>query len=95
MRSISCGTLDIALADVMAFGDNYNDVSMLEPVGVPYLWMVPPHRCGKSTRMDTPVAQRMWREFLKQPGIFCATFEMIRYKLHSFAGRTALTGEFL
>ena len=36
MRSI-CKTLDIALADVMAFGDNYNDVSMLDIVGVPYI----------------------------------------------------------
>ena len=32
VRSI-CKTLDIALADVMAFGDNYNDVSMLDIVG--------------------------------------------------------------
>ena len=36
VRSI-CKTLDIALADVMAFGDNYNDVSMLDIVGVPYI----------------------------------------------------------
>ena len=30
-------TLDIALADVMAFGDNDNDVSMLDIVGTPYI----------------------------------------------------------
>ena len=36
VRSI-CKTLDIALAGVMAFGDNYNDVSMLDIVGVPYI----------------------------------------------------------
>ena len=36
MRSI-CKTLDIDRADVMAFGDNYNDVSMLDIVGVPYI----------------------------------------------------------
>ena len=32
-----CKTLDIDLADMMAFGDNYNDVSMLDIVGVPYI----------------------------------------------------------
>ena len=32
-----CGALGISMEEVMAFGDNYNDVSMLEQVGRPYL----------------------------------------------------------
>lgn len=32
-----CRTLGIELADVMAFGDNYNDISMLDIVGLPYI----------------------------------------------------------
>lgn len=32
-----CKTLGIGLEEVMAFGDNYNDVPMLERVGRPYL----------------------------------------------------------
>lgn len=32
-----CGALGIGMADVMAFGDNYNDLPMLEKVGQPYL----------------------------------------------------------
>lgn len=32
-----CEALDLRLEEVMAFGDNYNDVSMLEQVGRPYL----------------------------------------------------------
>ena len=32
-----CKTLGIELADVMAFGDNYNDVPMLDIVGAPYI----------------------------------------------------------
>ena len=32
-----CKILGFDLADVMAFGDNYNDVSMLDIVGHPYI----------------------------------------------------------
>ena len=32
-----CRSLGIALEDVMAFGDNYNDLPMLDIVGHPYL----------------------------------------------------------
>ena len=32
-----CKALDISLEDVIAFGDNYNDLPMLERVGHPYL----------------------------------------------------------
>ncbi len=34
---LSAGILGIDLTDVMAFGDNYNDVSMLDIVGHPYI----------------------------------------------------------
>lgn len=32
-----CGTLGIAPGEIMAFGDNYNDLPMLELVGYPYI----------------------------------------------------------
>lgn len=32
-----CRTLGVELSEVMAFGDNYNDIPMLTAVGVPYL----------------------------------------------------------
>lgn len=32
-----CGSLGIDLSEVMAFGDNYNDIPMLEKVGRPYI----------------------------------------------------------
>lgn len=32
-----CRILDIGLSEVAAFGDNYNDVSMLDLVGQPYI----------------------------------------------------------
>ena len=36
VRSL-CDVLGIDPADVMAFGDNYNDVAMLDLVGQPYI----------------------------------------------------------
>lgn len=50
-----CAALGIALSEVMAFGDNYNDLPMLEIVGHPYLMesAAPalrsrfPRRCGR------------------------------------------------
>ena len=95
VRSI-CKTLDIALADVMAFGDNYNDVSMLDIVGVPYIMDGAAAPLGK-----VPEPYTLPRGCVA--GVLEASvnlerarskFEMIRYKLHGSAGRTALTGEF-
>ena len=95
VRSI-CKTLDIALADVMAFGDNYNDVSMLDIVcALHYGWCrrtaagkvpepyTPPRGCAAGV-LEASVNLERAR----------SKFEMIRYKLHGSAGRTALTGEF-
>ncbi|WP_325200465.1 HAD family hydrolase [Oscillibacter sp.] len=50
-----CGALGVSMEEVMAFGDNYNDVSMLEQVGRPYLMetAAPELRARFSTRCRT------------------------------------------
>lgn len=50
-----CGALGLRLEEVMAFGDNYNDVSMLEQAGRPYLMetAAPELRARFSTRCRT------------------------------------------
>ena len=50
-----CEALGISTEEVMAFGDNYNDVSMLERVGRPYLMegAAPELRARFSTRCRT------------------------------------------
>ena len=65
VRSI-CKTLDIALADVMAFGDNYNDVSMLDIVGVPYIMDGAAAPLREKYPNHTPRPEDVLREFLKQ-----------------------------
>ena len=65
VRSI-CKTLDIALADVMAFGDNYNDVSMLDIVGVPYIMDGAAAPLREMYPNHTPRPEDVLREFLKQ-----------------------------
>ena len=65
VRSI-CKTLDIALADVMAFGDNYNDVSMLDIVGVPYIMDGAAAPLREKYPNHTPCPEDVLREFLKQ-----------------------------
>ena len=50
-----CRALGIDISEVMAFGDNFNDLSMLESVGHPYLMenavgelkAMFPTRCGR------------------------------------------------
>mgnify|MGYP000810275110 CR=1 FL=1 len=61
-----CKTLDIALADVMAFGDNYNDVSMLDIVGVPYIMDGAAAPLREKYPNHTPRPEDVLREFLKQ-----------------------------
>ena len=61
-----CKTLDIALADVMAFGDNYNDVSMLDIVGVPYIMDGAAAPLREKYPNHTPCPEDVLREFLKQ-----------------------------
>ena len=46
--------MDIELAEVMAFGDNYNDVSMLDIVGVPYIMEGAAAPLRESTRTIYP-----------------------------------------
>lgn len=50
-----CEALGLRLEEVMAFGDNYNDISMLEQVGRPYLMenAAPELRTHFSTRCRT------------------------------------------
>lgn len=65
VRSI-CKTLDIDLADVMAFGDNYNDVSMLDIVGMPYIMDGAAAPLREKYPNHTPCPEDVLREFLKQ-----------------------------
>ena len=65
MSSI-CKTLDIDLADVMAFGDNYNDVSMLDIVGVPYIMDGAAAPLREKYPNHTLRPEDVLREFLKQ-----------------------------
>ena len=61
-----CKTLDIALADVMAFGDNYNDVSMLDIVGVPYIMDGAAAPLREKYPNHTPRPEDVLRGFLEQ-----------------------------
>ena len=65
MRSI-CKTLNIDRADVMAFGDNYNDVSMLDIVGVPYIMDSAAAPLREKYPNHTPCPENMLRAFLKR-----------------------------
>ena len=65
VRSI-CKTLGIERTDVMAFGDNYNDVPMLDIVGVPYIMDGAAAPLRKKYPNYTPRPEDVLREFLKQ-----------------------------
>ena len=54
------------IADVMAFGDNYNDVSMLDIVGVPYIMDGAAAPLREKYPNHTPCPEDVLREFLKQ-----------------------------
>ncbi len=54
------------IADVMAFGDNYNDVSMLDIVGVPYIMDGSAAPLREKYPNHTPRPEDVLREFLKQ-----------------------------
>jgi len=51
---------------VMAFGDNYNDVSMLDIVGVPYIMDGAAAPLREKYPNHTPRPEDVLREFLKQ-----------------------------
>ena len=65
VRSI-CRTLGIDPADVMAFGDNYNDVSMLDIVGTPYIMDGSAAPLREKYPQHTPRPEDVLREFLRQ-----------------------------
>ena len=54
------------IADVMAFGDNYNDVSMLDIVGGPYIMDGAAAPLREEYPNHTPRPEDVLREFLKR-----------------------------
>ena len=56
----------------MAFGDNYNDVSMLDIVGVPYIMDGAAAPLREKYPNHTPRPEDVLREFLKQNWILHA-----------------------
>ena len=60
-----CEKLDIALSDVMAFGDNFNDVPMLDIVGHPCLVEGGPDELLSRYPHCTHVSERIRQEVLK------------------------------
>ena len=58
--------MGIELAEVMAFGDNYNDVPMLDIVGTPYIMEGASAPLREKYPNHTPRPEDVLREFLKQ-----------------------------
>ena len=58
-----CRILGIDLTDVMAFGDNYNDVSMLDIVGHPYIMDGAAAPLGKNTRITRRARKTFCEKF--------------------------------
>jgi len=56
----------IELAEVMAFGDNYNDVPMLDIVGTPYIMDGAAAPLREKYQNHTPRPEDVLREFLKR-----------------------------
>jgi len=59
-----CRVLDIDPADVMAFGDNYNDVAMLDLVGHPYIMSTAAAELRRRYENHTPRPEDTLRAFL-------------------------------
>ena len=66
------------LADVMAFGDNYNDVSMLDIVGVPYIMDGAAAPLREKYPNHTPRPEDVLREFLKENWILNARVQNLK-----------------
>ena len=60
-----CKTLGVELTDVMAFGDNYNDVLMLDIVDTPYIMDGAAAPLREKYPNHTPRPEDVLREFLK------------------------------
>ena len=61
-----CRTLGIDPAQVMAFGDNYNDETMLDVVGVPYIMDNAAAPLRAKYQNHTPRPEDVLREFLRK-----------------------------
>lgn len=59
-----CRVLGIDPADVMAFGDNYNDVAMLDLVGHPYIMSTAAAELRRRYTNHTPRPEDTLRAFL-------------------------------
>ena len=66
------------IADVMAFGDNYNDVSMLDIVGVPYIMDGAAAPLREKYPNHTPRPEDVLREFLKENWILNARVQNLK-----------------
>ena len=64
VRSV-CQTLGIGLEEVMAFGDNYNDVSMLDVAGVPYIMDSAAAPLREKYPLHTPRPEDILRQLLQ------------------------------
>ena len=64
VRSV-CRTLGIGLEEVMAFGDNYNDVSMLDAAGVPYIMDSAAAPLREKYPLHTPRPEDILRQLLQ------------------------------
>lgn len=64
-----CRVLGIDPADVMAFGDNYNDVTMLDLVGHPYLMQTAAEQLRERYPRQTPAPEQTLRELLRTEGL--------------------------
>lgn len=60
----AAGHLGIDLSEVMAFGDNYNDISMLEAAGLSYAMSHSPEEVRKHANFVTPSVQKVLKELL-------------------------------
>ena len=59
-----CRVLGIDLSEVMAFGDNYNDVSMLDIVGQPYIMDAAAVPLREKYPLHTPRPEEILRTFI-------------------------------
>ena len=60
-----CRTLGLDFSEVMAFGDNYNDVSMLDIVGYPYIMKTAAEPLLKKHLSHTARPEDVLRDFLR------------------------------
>ena len=73
----------------MAFGDNYNDVSMLDIVGVPYIMDGAAAPLREKYPNHTPRPEDVLREFLKQNWILNACVQKSKwYDIRKYFGMT-------